>query len=70
MKRTVGALVGGYVLLALSTRVAEAMGARKCGCADDCWCRCPALSAFRWVFPWPHVDAAGADEAKADQDHA
>lgn len=54
---------GGYSFLAVATRVAEAFGARKCGCAQDCWCRRPSLSAFRWVFPCPHRDAHQPDEA-------
>jgi len=57
VKRILGALVSAYLLLALATRVAEGLGARKCGCAQDCWCRRPLLSAFRWVLPWPHRSA-------------
>jgi hypothetical protein len=62
MKRVAGILVGGYLFLALGTRVAEAMGARKCHCAQDCWCQQPLLSAFRWVFPWPHRNDHGHDD--------
>ena len=31
------------------------MGAKKCGCAQDCWCKRPVLSTFRWVFPYRHL---------------
>jgi hypothetical protein len=30
------------------------MGAVRCGCGADCWCKRPILSTFRWVFPWKH----------------
>lgn len=54
MKRFVVVVLGGYLLLAVGNKVAEAAGAMRCGCADDCWCRRPGLSLFRWVFPWRH----------------
>jgi hypothetical protein len=47
-------LIGGYVLIAVLNRVAEALGLRRCGCAPDCWCKRPVLSIFRWVFPYGH----------------
>jgi len=62
MMRIAFTLGGGYVLLAGATKVAEGLGARRCGCAQDCWCRRPPLSAFRWVFPWPHRSAYARDE--------
>lgn len=58
-----GFLLGGYVLLAVGNKVAEAAGARRCHCADACWCRRPGLSLFRWVLPWhtnPHREDAKA----------
>ena len=61
-------LLGSYVLVAAGNRVAEHFGARRCGCAEDCWCRRPGLSLFRWVFPWPHRSTHSAEE-KAEQDH-
>ena len=64
MKRTVGIIACGYLLLAVGTRVAEALGAKKCHCAQDCWCQRPVLSAFRWVFPWPHRDRVHDDEVQ------
>ena len=26
----------------------------ECQCDDDCWCKQPGLSLFRWVFPFRH----------------
>jgi len=54
MKRVVGGLLGLYLLFALIGKFVEGMGAVRCGCLDDCWCKRPVLSAFRWVFPWHH----------------
>jgi hypothetical protein len=54
MKRVVAGLAGVYLLAALIGRVTEAMGIHTCGCAEDCWCRKPGLSVFRWVFPRGH----------------
>lgn len=54
MKKTATSILGGYLLLAVGNKVAEAAGARRCGCPDDCWCQRPVLSLFRWVFPWGH----------------
>lgn len=59
MKRVVGGLVGLYLLFALIGRFVEGMGAVSCECLDDCWCKRPVLSAFRWVFPWGHHVAPG-----------
>ena len=47
-------LIGGYVLVALLSRLAEAAGAQRCGCGEGCWCKRPVLSTFRWVFPYGH----------------
>lgn len=54
MKRAVLLIFGGYLLLAVGNKAAEAVGLMRCGCADDCWCRRPGASLFRWVFPWRH----------------
>lgn len=62
MRRAVLALLGGYLLIAAGNRVAEHFGAMRCGCADDCWCRQPRLSLFRWVFPWGHLSAHDVEE--------
>ena len=62
VKRGLGLLLGFYLLLALGNRLAERLGAMRCGCAADCWCQRPGLSLFRWVFPWKHRPAHTADE--------
>lgn len=63
MKRLFLFGLGGYLLLAVGNKVAEAAGARRCDCARECWCRRPGLSLFRWVFPWhtsrQHPDVEG-----------
>lgn len=69
MKRLMVIAIGGYLLLAVSNKVAEAAGARRCHCADECWCRRPGLSLFRWVFPW-HTNAHWEDaEASSVAEH-
>jgi hypothetical protein len=52
MKRIILIALGLYLLIAVANKAAEAAGAMTCGCADDCWCKRPGLSVFRWVFPW------------------
>lgn len=59
--RLVWGLVLGYILLAIATRLREASGAYACACDDDCWCKKPGLSLFRWVFPRGHESRALAD---------
>ncbi len=61
-----GRLVALYVIVALIGRVLERLGLARCGCASDCWCKRPALSAFRWVFPYGHRSAHSHDQ---DHDH-
>ena len=69
MKRLGMILLGIYVLLAVGNKVAEAAGVRRCQCADECWCRRPGLSLFRWVFPWhtsrhdDHSEVSSFEEA-------
>jgi hypothetical protein len=58
VKRLVAGLAGLYLLFAVIGRFVEGMGAAKCACAQDCWCKRPALSVFRWVFPFGHRAAA------------
>jgi hypothetical protein len=67
VKRLLLVVVTGYVLVAAGNRVAEHLGAMRCGCAEDCWCRRPGLSLFRWVFPWGHRSAhSAAEKARLD----
>ncbi|MGI8458634.1 MAG: hypothetical protein ACR2LI_11045 [Propionibacteriaceae bacterium] len=69
MRPLVLGMLGGYVLIALGNKVAEAAGAMTCDCADDCWCTRPGLNLFRWVFPWGHRSTHTADEkARFDAD--
>jgi len=50
-----------YLLLAVGTRVADALGLGgrqlSCGCEESCWCKRPGLTVFRWVTPghWHHI---------------
>ena len=62
MKRLLLLVLGGYLLVAVGNKVAEAAGMMTCGCADGCWCKRPSLSMFRWVFPWRHHSTHTADE--------
>ncbi len=50
-----------YLLFAAIGRLVEEMGAVRCECDPDCWCKAPGLSLFRWVFPCRHrmTDACG-----------
>ena len=50
MKRLLFAVPGMYLLFAVIGRFVEGMGAVECGCGEDCWCKRPVLSIFRWVF--------------------
>jgi hypothetical protein len=54
MKRLVLAIAVGYVLLALVGRAKETARIYTCECYQDCWCKKPGLSLFRWVFPRFH----------------
>ena len=54
MRRLVRLAVPAYLGAAVMGRVMESRGAVRCPCADDCWCKRPGLSLFRWVFPFRH----------------
>jgi hypothetical protein len=69
VKRVVRAVLALYLLVALGNRLAERLGAMRCGCTDECWCRRPGLSLFRWVFPWRHRSSHTAED-KAEHDPA
>ena len=56
--RFLQAMIIGYVLLAIFTRMQEARGAYTWGCDEDCWCKRPGLSLFRWVLPRWHKNEA------------
>ena len=61
----------GFLLLALASRVADALqigGPRlRCGCAEACWCKQPVLTLFRWVTPgrWHLIDGMTAEEKQS-----
>lgn len=65
MRRVVIALGSLYLLFAVIGRFVEAMGAAKCPCAVNCWCKRPGLSTFRWVAPFGHRVTQHADEDPA-----
>lgn len=54
MKRVVGLAVGLYLTAAVVGHARERMGLISCACAEDCWCKRPGISLFRWVFPRGH----------------
>jgi hypothetical protein len=55
LRRTIQALLTGYVVLGLVTRGLEEAGLyHRCGCDPGCWCKRPGLTVFRWVFPMGH----------------
>lgn len=54
VRRVLSSLAGLYLFFAVIGRFVEGMGAARCGCAPNCWCKLPVLSTFRWVFPWGH----------------
>ncbi|MDQ1461025.1 MAG: hypothetical protein QOI08_2509 [Actinomycetota bacterium] len=55
MRRVILGLIGLYVLTAVLTTAAEAVGVgRQCGCQPDCWCKRRGLRLFRWVAPIAH----------------
>lgn len=54
MKRLLVGIPTIYLLFALIGRFAEGMGAVRCECRPECWCKKPVLSTFRWVFPVGH----------------
>jgi hypothetical protein len=49
-----------YLGAAVMSRLMESRGAMRCECRDDCWCKRPGLSLFRWVFPYGHRVRQGA----------
>jgi hypothetical protein len=44
-----------YLVAAAVGHARERGGAIACGCHQDCWCKRPGLSVFRWVFPFRHT---------------
>lgn len=54
LKRALLPLATLYIAAALIGRARERRGAITCECQEDCWCKRPGLSLFRWVFPLGH----------------
>lgn len=65
MRRVLVAVASFYLLFAVIGRFLEAIGAAKCPCAPDCWCKKPGLSTFRWVAPFGHRIIAHAEDDAA-----
>ena len=63
MKRLAVTVVSLYVLAALASKVIEHFDGVLCECSDECWCKRPGLSVFRWVFPRWHKGPAGPENA-------
>jgi hypothetical protein len=54
LKRGLLLLATLYIAAALVGHVQERFGAIRCECREDCWCKRPGLSFFRWVFAFGH----------------
>ena len=55
-----------YLAVAVATRLAEAAGVHRCGCASDCWCHRRILDTFRWVFPFGHRSIGAAEKERRE----
>jgi hypothetical protein len=54
LKRGLLLLGALYLAAALIGHLQERRGAIRCECREDCWCKKPGLSLFRWAFPFGH----------------
>lgn len=55
MRKRLLMVVGGvYFIAALMGHARERSGSVVCGCSNECWCRRPGPSLFRWVAPFGH----------------
>ena len=66
MTRPLARLLGLFLLFAVIGRYVEGLGAVRCGCSSECWCKKPVLSTFRWVVPYGHVGSAEEKQALAE----
>jgi hypothetical protein len=70
VRRIVLAALAGYVLVAVATRAAEALGLGgrrlRCGCVETCWCKRPGMTLLRWVTParWHRIGLSPQDKAR------
>jgi hypothetical protein len=59
VRRKLMIVAGLYLLAAVGTWMAEALGLGgegsrlHCACDESCWCKRPGLALFRWVTPGP-----------------
>jgi hypothetical protein len=54
LKRGLLLLGALYPSGALIGHLQERRRAISCECREDCWCKKPGLSLFRWAFPFRH----------------
>ena len=54
IRRGLMTLCALYITAALVGHVRERNGLIACDCHEDCWCKRPGRSVFRWVFPLRH----------------
>jgi hypothetical protein len=54
IRRTLVAAAALHLTAAAAGHARERAGRIARGCADDCWCKRPGLSTFRWAFPFGH----------------
>ncbi|HWC14864.1 MAG TPA: hypothetical protein VG929_09740 [Actinomycetota bacterium] len=47
-------VLAAYVGIAVVGKLKELNGDLECHCNDECWCKRPGLSLFRWSFPVGH----------------
>jgi hypothetical protein len=77
VRRKLLILVGLYLLAAVCTWTAEALGLGgegsriRCACDDSCWCKRPGLALFRWVTPapWHHIGHTPEEKRAAEESH-
>ena len=54
LKRVLPLAAAVYLAAAVIGHLQERRGAIRCECREDCWCKRPGLSLFRWAFPFRH----------------
>jgi hypothetical protein len=61
MKRMLKFLVLFVLVAAGVNAIIESQ--RECGCDEDCWCKNPVLTNFRWIIPAGHKGPWSREEA-------
>jgi hypothetical protein len=54
VRRAVFGALRMFLFFAILGHFLERVGATRCGCVEECWCKRPGLALFRWVIPWGH----------------